>query len=263
MGRKQILISVILFTAVIIILVIVLNPSHEYNKLIVNENKWKIIQESRVENRDLVLDDIEFNDYKIIIDEKNNTLYYSLVNDTVNKYNPNISYNANNENVNIALLDEITEEKVKSGYQFKIMIYNEKEYHIYNLKCTDLPILNISFNEEEEIQANNIPMEMYLFDNLSNRPNKITISSGKIKKNAEDYIFSLQLLTPGKNKRDNKISILNMKPNSEYVLTKVNSMKSYYPIDIDRQKNRVELFFNNEYIGEFDLGYIENKNFYR
>lgn len=194
------------------------------------------------------MEEIRFNDYKLIIDEKRNTIYYSVVNDSQSKYNPNVSYSINNKTGKIAiLLDEITEEKVKNNYQFKIMIYDEKEYHIYNLKCTDFPVLNISYNPNEEINQKDVSMEMYLFDNLSNISNKITISSGKIKKNKDNYTFSLYKLTPGKNKRDNKLSILNMKINSESTLIPINKEKN------SNFNNVVKLFFNNEYKGVYFL----------
>ena len=257
MSRRKILIPIIVFTTIIIILIIVLNPSNKYSQLSINESKWNSIKQARIENKNLILEDIIFNDYKLIIDEKNDTLYYSLVNDSKNKYNPNVSYSANDKNVKLAvLLDEIIDEKVKNNYQFKIMIYNEKEYHIYNLKCTNLPILNISYNRNEDINQKNIPMEIYLFDNLSNIPNKITISSGKVKMNEENYIFSLYMLTPGKNKRDNKLSILNMKPNSEYILTPINNDQE----NEANRKHRVQLFLNNEYKGIYSIGYINERN---
>ena len=251
MSRNKILMSVIVFTIIIIILIIVLNPSSKYNNLSISEAKWNSIKESRVENKNLIVEYIEFNDYKLIIDEKNDILYYSLVNDSKSKYNPRVSYNTNNKNVKLAILsDEITDEKVRCNYQFKIMIYDEKEYHIYNLKCTDLPILNISYKEDKENEQKNVPMEMYLFNNLSNIPNKIVKSSGKIKINEDKYIFSLHTLTPGKNKRNNKISILNMKPNSEYILTQMNNASQ-------NKKNRVELFLNNEYKGVYMLEHVD------
>ena len=257
MSRRKILIPLIIFTIIIIIVIIMLNPSNKYSKLSINESKWNSIKQTRIEKKNMILEDIVFNDYKLIIDEKNEILYYSLVNDSQNKYNPNVTYITNYKNVKLAvLLDEITDEKVKSNHQFKIMIYNEKEYHIYNLKCTDLPILNIRYNRNEEIKQKNIPMEIYLFDNLSNIPNKITISSGKVKMNEDNYIFSLHMLTPGKNKRDNKLSILNMKPNSEYILTPINN-------DQQNEKHKVQLFLNNEYKGVYSIGYINEKNMER
>lgn len=256
MSRRNILIAVSIFTVMVIILIIVLNPSSKYKKLSISESKWNSIKDSRTENNNLRLEDIRFNDYKLIIDEKSNTLYYSLINDSSNKYNPKVVYNANN-NLKLAVLeDEITDEKIKNNHEFSIMIYNEKEYHIYNLKCTDLPILNISYNQNDETNKNSFPMELYLFDNLSNLPNKITISRGKLKINDDNYTFSLHMLTPGKNKRNNKLSILNMKPNSEYVLSKVNQDISQED-NLENKKHIVELFLNNEYKGVYSLEFVD------
>ena len=259
MSKKKILIPVIIFTAIIVVLMLVLYPSSSYKKLSISESKWNSIKESRTENNNLVLEDIKFNDYKLIIDEKNNTLYYSAVNDSPNKYNPIVQYSTGSKNVKLAIFsDEITSDKVKNNYKFKIMIYNEEEYHIYILKCTELPIINISYNKNEKIDDNNIQMEMYLFDNLSSIPNKITISSGKIKMNQDEYFFSLHMLTPGKNKRSNRRSILNMKPNSEYILSPINS-------ESENKNHRIELFLNNEYKGVYSImegterGHIKEK----
>ena len=256
MSKRKLLIPVMAFTLIIIVLIVVLNPSHKYNKLSISKSKWNSIQKSRIESKNLILTDIKFNDYKLIIDKKSDTLYYSIINNSQNKYNPNVYYSTNNKNVKLAILsDAITDVKVKSNYQFKIMIYNEEEYHIYDLKCINLPILNISYNRNEDINQRNIPMEIYLFDNLTNIPNKITISSGKVKMNGNNFVFSLHMLTPGKNKRDNKLSILNMKPNSEYILTPISNEQEN---DINKN-HKVELFLNNEYKGLYFLEYGDEK----
>lgn len=258
MSRRNIFIFISIFTTIVIILMLMLNSTHKYNKLSISESKWNNIIESRTENINLKLDDIKFNDNKLIIDEKNNTIYYSVINNSKNKYNPKVNYSVN-KGVKLAILsDEITSEKIKNNYDFKIIIYDEKEYHIYNLRCTDLPMLNISYNENEEINSKNTEMELYLFDNLSNIPNKITISKGKIKQEGEKYIFSLYMLTPGKNKRGNKLSILRMKPNSEYILTKFNNSAQKKEIaerntKIENRKPTIELFLNGEYKGTFSI----------
>ena len=67
MGRNKILMPMMVFTLIIIVLIIVLNLSHKYNKLSISESKWKAIQESRTGNENLVLEDIKFNDYKSIL----------------------------------------------------------------------------------------------------------------------------------------------------------------------------------------------------
>lgn len=148
MNRKKILIPIIILTAIIILLIILLNPSKRYNKLSISKNSWNEIINTRAESKRLALEDIEFNDYNLIIDPNTSTLYYSVVNESTSKYNPNVSYRATDKNVKIAILsDDITDEKVKSNYKFQIMIYNDKEYHIYNLICTDLPILNFTYKK--------------------------------------------------------------------------------------------------------------------
>ena len=112
MSKRKVLIPIVVFTTIIIILIIVLNPSHKYSNLSISESKWKAIQEARIESNNLILEDIKFNDYKLIIDEKSNTLYYSLINDSQNKYNPNVSYSTNSKNGKLAVLsEEITSEK--------------------------------------------------------------------------------------------------------------------------------------------------------
>lgn len=98
---------------------------------------------------------------------------------------------------------------------------------------------------------------MYLFDNLSNTANRITISSGKLKANENNYTFSLNMLTPGKNVRDNRRSLLNMKPNSEYILTEViGSVK-------EPNGQCVELFINNEYKGEYLLTFRDTSKMHQ
>lgn len=263
MSRKRIIIPIIVVTGLIIILLFIINSGHKYNSLIVSESKWNSIISTRTENKNLSLQDIQFNEYRLIIDEQSNTLYYSVINESQNKYNPVVNFKGNDNDIKIAVLTEqITDEKIKSGYEFKVIIYNQREYRIYNLKCTDLPIMNISYNNEDEINEKNIPMEMYVFDNLSNIPNKITVSRGKIKKEQGSYIFSLQMLTPGKNKRDNRRSILNMKPSSEYILTKEPNIPNNNTTAQPHQTNKIELFLNNQYQGTYKMG-IQNGDTYQ
>lgn len=246
MKRKKILILIIILTVIIISIVAWLNFGHAYSKLSINEEKWNDIISARIENKNLVLKDIDFNDYSLIIDGKSNTLYYSLVNSSSRKYNPKVDFDSNSESAKIAILsDEITDEKIKNGHQFKVMVYNNQEYHIYNLVCTDFPILNLSYRQDVGDKHKNIPVKMYLFNNLSNSTTRVTISDGRLKTTQNGYSFSLSMITPGNNIRDNKISLLHMKPSSDYTLTKSNS-------DLPG-KQQVALFINNEYRGIYIL----------
>lgn len=254
MNKNKILIPIIILTVIIILLIIIINPTSRYNKIKISESMWNDIINSRTENKQLIIQDIKFNNFNLIVDESNNTIYYSLINESKNKYNPKVSFR-NTNNTKIAVLDdEITDEKVKTNYKFKLMIYSDTEYHIYNLVFTDLPILNIDYIDNNVSKSKKIPIEIYLFDNLSNTPQRVIISSGKLRKNENIYEISLDMLTPGKNKRDNKISIFNMRPDSEYMLKPDNTnLNTENKEQVNYQNQKVLLFVNNQYKGIYLL----------
>ena len=257
MNRKKILIPIIILTAIIILLIIILNPSHRYKKMSVSESKWESIKRSREENSNLVLESIKFNDYNLIIDKDNSKIYYSVVNDNKTKYNPNISYTVTENSARLAILqEEITSGKIQANYEFKLMIYNNSQYHIYSLICMDFPVLNISCDIKSEKDLKNLQADIYLFDNLSNMPNKVTRSRGKldILENGE-YKLSLNMLSPGKDKRKNNISLFGMNPYNEYTLYPLNDEKS-----MTNEGHYIELFVNNEYVGLYSLEHFKPDN---
>lgn len=262
MKRKRVLIPIILFTIIIIVLAAILSFSRKYIDISISEKQWNSIINTRSENNEIKLQEISFNDYHLVIDENNNTLYYSLINESKNKYNPSVRYMTTSQNTKIAILsDEITDDKVKSDYEFKIMIYTENEYRIYNLVCTDFPILNITYQEDVEYSQKNIPMEFYLFNNLNNTTNRVTISDGKFRTDENGYTFSLKMKSPGKSTRENRVSILSMKPHSEYTLTfiendsgEINMEMLNENFDKIPRDNRVLVFINDEFKGIYTLG---------
>ena len=270
MNRKKILIPIIILTVIIILLVIFINPSTRYNKISINEKKWNNIINARTENTNIVLEDIEFNDFNLIIDESNSTLYYSLIEENQTKYNPKVSYKTEEKNIKIAILsDEITDEKIQNNHEFSLIIYNNSEYHIYKLICTSFPILNITYKEDNQTKHKNIPVDIYLFNNLSNTNNRITKSAGRLRISTnneteeKEYTFSLVMFSPGKNQRDNRISLFNMNPRSKYKLSVIdnNSEKSGVENSKEKEsnKNKVELFINNKYTGLYLLSSVMDR----
>ena len=272
MNRKKLLITIIVITAAITISMIVLNNQINLKKLSIEQNKWNSILSSRTENNNLKLESIKFNDYSLLIDENNSSLYYSVVGNMSNKYDPDVTFIASDENVKIAVLnDEITDEKIANNYQFKIVIYNDSEYRLYSLVCTNLPMLNIEYNTEIS-REKNIPIDVYLFNNLNNSVNRVAKSSGRLniledENDKKDYTFSLLQKSLGRNERENNISILNMNKHNEYILNSMNSddekIRNVFSTNLWNETteerydsyNYVELFINGEYVGLYSLGY--------
>ena len=286
MSRKKLLILIIFITIVIGIIIAFMNYSTKFKKLQIDQTKWEEIISKRKENDDAKIEKIEFNGYSLIIDEEADKIYYSLINESSNKYSPDVDFETSSEEYSLAILeDPITDAKIKESHEFKLMIYNNEYYHVYSLICTDLPMLNITFDKmvqrpkqagdkllnektsqtsaNNEIQStNNVqkgekgPMRMWLFNNQSNSTNRVTISEGKMKKNkdSDSYNISLEYLTLGNNIRENEISILNMEPSSKYLLNTLENEASDEEIgENNANPNVVNLFVNNRYKGVYTI----------
>lgn len=287
MNRKILLIIILAISILGILIVLMLNPQIKFDDLCINEDKWNSIVSSR-SSANLSLKNIKFNDYELIIDDENSKIYYSVIKNSTNKFSPSVSYTANTHNTKVAILeDEITEDKIMNNHEFKVLLYDNNTYRIYGLYCTSFPMLNIVYDEQNANGNKNIPMNMYLFSNFDNGINRVVRSEGTISENeGEDgvinYNFSLKMTTPNNKKRDNVISLLHMRPNSEYYLNAINIGENDSPLKKDmkgpkekldrvedrkmisgddmmpfKEKNeqRVELFINNEYIGLYSLSY--------
>ena len=71
------------------------------------------------------------------------------------------------------------------------------------------------------------------------------------------------MFSPGKNQRDNRISLFNMNPRSKYKLSVIdnNSEKSGVENSKEKEsnKNKVELFINNKYTGLYLLSSVMDR----
>ena len=230
-----------------------LTKTQRYNNLSISQNKWDSILDKREEDLNLKIEYIRFNEYDLIVDNDNSKLYYSIINENDISYNPSVSYKASDDTKLVILKDELDEDKV-GDYEFKIMIYNNSSYRIYSLTCTRFPILNITIKDKEnEDKKQNIIMKMYLFDNLQSSSNRIIKSDGRLNiENDDNYKMHLEVLSPGRNIRDNIISIMGMEPSSRYELTKVESLEDNK--DKKYENNHLlELFIDNQYKGIYKI----------
>ena len=217
MNKKWLYIGIISFTLVLILIILLIKPRSRYDKYIISSNKWNDIISNK-NSGNIKLDSIKFNDYNLLIDEDNSNIYYSIV-DSNSKYNPLVSYK--NNKYKIAFNNKLTEEG-----SIQVLVYNDKNYQIYNLIVTNMPILNVTYNEDK-INKRKIPVDVYLFDNDVGTSNKVLKSKG-----------DLSII--------NDISIFGMDKHNEYVL-KVSKTSDKY----------INLFINNKYVGKCSLKHLE------
>ena len=243
MNRKWLLAIILVLTSIAIILLTILNYNSKYNDKKVSDTKWNNIIKNKTLSTNIQLESLIFNDYELLIDNKNNAIYYSII-DSNNKYNPSINYKTNIK-ANIAISNNNLQDN-----NTKILIYTKEEYRIYNLSITNYPTINITYDNINN--KTKIPIYIEIFDNYVNSPQRLIKSDGKLIIIEEDnkYTFSLIKESLGHNKRENHISILGMDKENEYVLNKVTTTEN--------NTKYVELFINNEYKGLYSIkGTIE------
>ena len=253
MNRKKLFNVIIIFTIIIIIGLLITTKTQSYNNLNISKKKWDSILEKREENLDLEIENIRFNEYDLIVDNNSNKIYYSIINNNDSSYNPNVSYTTNKKTKLVILKDELDESKI-GAHEFKIMIYNDSSYRIYTLVCTRFSVLNITNKEKESThKKQNILMKIYFFNNLQNSSNRIIRSDGLLNvENNDNYKMHLEVLSPGRNIRDNVISIMDMEPSSRYTLTRVDVLEENQNINT-KNTRLLELFIDNQYRGIYKI----------
>ena len=240
--NKRILLGIILLLTISTIgILFLLSKSRKYQDLVISKKKWNEIITSREESTKLNIQSLKFNDYNLIIDEKNSIIYYSIVNSS-SKYNPSIQYKSNH--TKIAINQEITDNVLETTKVLKIMLYNKSSYRIYSLMITKDPILNV--RKKVNDHKNKTIVDIELFDNHEDATQRVLKTKGiwKTIENNQEYLIFLTKESLGHNRRKNNISILGMPKEDEYILRKeVN----------EENEKKVKLFINNQYIGRYCL----------
>ena len=269
MNKKWVLGIILVLTFLMVVLIFIFKDASRYHKLILSEDKWVSILQKREESTSIQIEAIAFNDFSLLIDEDHSKIYYSIP-DQVNQFNPNVSYISSKKKDRVVFLEKMSDEKIKENSSVSVMVYDDENYHIYDLIVTSLPILNIDYSEESK--SRNIPMTLSVYDNRSdafsrNMESKGTIDVSTSIDQKNDYRFSLSLESLGGNKRENMISLLGMEKHSEYLLNSmveddldvrdIFSSNLWNDLDKNSRDNYqyVELFVNHEYVGLYTLGY--------
>lgn len=281
--KKKIGMALLLISsALAVYLICFLGNPVRFDKLSVDEEYFDLILNSRRSASDAdLLEALFFDEQRLIFDVSSNTFYYSLEKDSKSAYNPYVEINTAYEKVSVVVLDaHITAQDIRESNVFRLLAYNGKFYHEYNLVCTTLPLMNIEC--DTEIGDDNVPIHMTLFDNSKGAAQKFTASDGKMHIRGgsttlypkKGYKLSLTQKSLGDNVRGNKISLLGMRQDDDWILyaayndpEKIRNVFSSslwkntcakdntFGIDNGMEYRYIELFINNQYWGLYALGY--------
>ena len=254
-----------------------------FSELAVTAAQFDQLRSQYADTEKNLINGIRFGEEELFFDPVSDTYYYSLPEGVPDAFDPQVRIRSQYRNVSIAVLEgNMTRDSIAQDAVTEMIAYDGSVSRIYHLKCTTLPLLNISTENSEEISEGAVPMELTLFDNRRGAPNRVTCSDGYIHVRGGTtkvfpklgYRISLTQVSLGENKRPNDISLLGMRKDDDWILyagyndqEKIRNVFSsnlwQYSCAVDNKKKvntgmeyrYLELFVNNRYWGLYAIGY--------
>ncbi len=145
MKKKTLLILITVFSVVLAAVFFVF----ENTQIRVNQERFSslmvedlsVITNDRRES-DTLTNEIDFNGIPLFFDPASRTFYYSLSLFADDPYDPLVSWESND--VSIAFENrKIDDDLMKENGSIRMLIYDRNRYTVCELKCTNLPLINI------------------------------------------------------------------------------------------------------------------------
>lgn len=283
-------IIVTIYTLLFIYNIFLLNTIR-FNWSIVDDNKYNSIMDTREEYQEDMINHIRFNDVELFDVFDKNEFFYSMLEKDKYRYNPFIKYESDLSNTRIVILNNrITDDLIANNEHIKLLIYNADYYKEYEVVVTTLPIMNISFEDNEEnngklvqttyeLHSDGVDSDIYgnlfLFDNTNNIKNESALKFHVRGGTSTWYIkkgFKLSLKDEVGN--SNNLNLLDMRKDDDWILyagyddqeriRNVFSARLWYDccsanndfgIKAGMYYKYIELFMNGKYSGLYALGF--------
>lgn len=284
-NRTKIIIGLVITTGTIFVIMVwnFLNSNHTYfDECLVDNSEYREIISSRVESEDL-LQELVFNEERLAHDNVNVFFLYSITESDKDAFNPVIGCRSDRGVLNAGFCEQITDEIIKLNRGITFVVYDKDFYQVCELRCTKLPVLVISTKDEiPDSKETSVEMQMQLFDNRAEASRKILSSDGEIKVRGnttlkypkKSYKLSLTRATPTNSEKKNKISLLGMPSDEDWILTAMyedpEKIRDVFcarlwkeslacdnseGLDLGTEYKYIEVFINDEYFGLYALGY--------
>ena len=222
---------------------------------------------------------IYFDEERLFFDEQSQTFYYSVTEGSKSGLDPHVSLSSALPDAKLMFSSRITAELIAGNTPILLSVYNDTDYEIFFLKVTTLPMINIDCSETITASVNS---EIYLtvFDNGKNSEKRLTESKGVIHSRGAtsalypkaNYRISLKQDSPGGSSRNNRVSLLGMRQDDDWLLyaaysdpEKIRNVFSQnlwyvscntdnsYRKETGTQYRFVELFLNRQYCGLYAI----------
>ena len=280
MFKRNILVIFITLLLISFHIYITSNGFIKYKNLLVSEEKWNEIIESREEVLDSMINSLSFNNVNLFKDN-DGIFYYSLIDNSNTAYAPKLYYDTMND-VNIMIKSLITDDMISNNEYLEILFYNDEFYKIEKVVCTKLPVMSLNFYVDVLNRDEYVSMDMALYDNRSDAVNRLITSTGEIRYRGatsysypkKSYRMKLNIDSLGDNSRNNNTALLGMRKNNSWLLTALYSdpekvrnvfssnlwydccsKNNSFDISNGIEYKYIELIVNGEYQGLYALGY--------
>lgn len=295
-------IAFVIVSIIVVLTVILVNNSNvaitSSKQLYISPEEREALLSTRALSPTPLTSSLFFDNEKLIYDAGTNTFYYSLVEDSPTRYAPSV---VSDEGLSVSIFGpEISDETIASNTDFELLIYSDSLISTATLKCTTLPVMNISVDSETIAELglddtmdilSYVGGSIYIFDNRSDFEDKsrsIT-SDAKIRRHGQTTAgyplkgYRVGLLEDknelfGKTHNEN---LLGLRDDDDWILTatyrdyekvrNVFSMNLWYEsltkenewqVNNSTRYEFVELFFNGSYHGIYGLCYrLDAKEF--
>ena len=253
------------------------------NDITISKNDYYNIMKSLIYDKNLNLKDIYINDSKLFYDKNNDMWYCSLIKGKGDLSNLKIRLALTNNEIKYKFLKPdwpLNNDFIKNNHFLELFLYTKNKYNVLRIRFTTLPIININFDENNMPERNKkVKMSFYLFDNekgidvLSDGFFELRGASTLVFPK-KSYKINLTKESLGHHTRKNKISLLNMRKDDDWILyspygvhekvANVFAMNLWhemaYKNNVSNIPNAseykfVELFLNHEYSGLYALSY--------
>ena len=211
-----------------------------------------------------------FNGHAIFCDKSGITYYYSLPEDSSSAYRPDVEVKSAANDVKIALLDDITDERIAASEPLEAILYNDEVYQKIKIVCTALPI--ISIDVKGAIGEEYVRMTMRVFDNREDASHRVLNCDGKIRvseikragSDRQSYRIEASEISLGGNTREYKMGLLGMKKDGDWILYSDNGdgrkirgvfQSNTNGADSVPEYRLCELILNGEHVGLYALGH--------
>ena len=284
---RKVRMQIVLGLVAVIALCLVIRMDHHDGRLsslqLTEKDFDAIVGRASETDSDLV-QTIRFNDEKLFYDRDSDTFFYSLIENDVERFDPEVSFETFGTGIKLGFLEtELNEQDIENNRTYDLIAYNSDSWHVYHLKCTTLPMMNIK-TEHEIFGDPPVTFKMEMFDNRAEADVRYFDSVGTIHyrgASTSSYPkigYKIKLYTSiGKTNKRN-VSLLGMREDSSWMLypgytdplrvrnvfssvfwNRSCASSNAFGLANGYELKYIELFVNDSYHGLYALGFMPDE----